>query len=109
MEDLLLDRETLGKFVDELIKQKALPVDNTEELNKMREDSIKSLDDKIGMAIFGRLNEEQNEEINQLLDQNEEDPDVFRRFFESAGIDTEKVIKDTMQEFGNEFLGGQNA
>ena len=104
-----MDRETLGKFVDELIKQKALPVDNTDELNKLREDSIRALDEKIGMSLFGRLNREQGEEINRLLDQNEEDPDVFRKFFESAGIDTETVIKDTMQEFGEEFLGGQNA
>ena len=108
MEEYLIDRETLGKFVDELIKKKALPVDNVEELNQLREKSIRELDDKIGRNLFGKLNREQNAEINELFDKNEESPEVFKDFFQRAGIDVENVITESVQEFAKDFLGGES-
>ena len=79
MENTLIDREMLGQFIDELIKKKPLQVNSTEELNKMREDSIKTLDDKIGMAIFGKLTNEQNAELNQLLDDDNDSAETDRK------------------------------
>lgn len=108
MNDYLIDREVLEKFVDELIGKKTLPVDNIEELNNLREKSVKELDDKIGMAIFGEFTQAQNEEFNQLLDQNNENPDTYREFFAKHNINIEKITLDTMEAFAQEFLGGQN-
>ena len=109
MDKYLIDRETLGKFVDELIKRKALPVDNPEELNTLREESIKSLDDKIGLAIFGNLTDEQNTEFNQLLDRTDAEESDYESFFDKIGLNVEQTITDTMNAFGEEFLaGGQN-
>lgn len=108
MDDYLVDRETLGEFVDELIKKKSLPVNTAEELTNYREEQIKALDDKISLAVFGRLTEDQNREINDLLDRGESDPEVFEDFFNRAGIDIEAVLKETMEEFSKEFLGGEN-
>lgn len=108
MNDYLIDRETLGEFIDELIKKKPLPLNSAEELTTYREEQIKALDDRIGLAVFGRLTEDQNREINELFDRDEENPDVFEDFFNRAGIDLDKVIADTMESFGKEFLGGQN-
>ena len=107
MNDYLIDRETLAQFVDELIKKKALAVDNVEELNKIRKESIKALDDEIGEAIFGSLTEKQDEEFNQLLDHDETAD--YKDFFAKNNIDVEKIITDTMQNFATKFLGGQNA
>lgn len=109
MDNYLIDRETLGKFVDELIKRKALPVNTPEELNTLREESIKSLDDKIGLAVFGSLTNEQNTEFNQLLDRGDVEESEFEDFFNRIGLDVEQKITDTMNAFGAEFLGGQNA
>lgn len=109
MDNYLIDRETLGKFVDELIKKKALPVNTPEELNNLREESIKSLDDKIGLAIFGSLTDEQNTEFNQLLDRADAEESDFENFFNKIGLDVEQKVTDTMNSFGEEFLaGGQN-
>jgi len=108
-DNYFIDRETLGKFIDELIKKKALDVDSTEELNQLREKSIKALDDKIGMAIFGSFTKEQNAEFNQLLDQGTKDPAVFDEFFKKHDIDEEKIMTDTAKAFAEEFLGGENA
>lgn len=104
MDNYLIDREALSQFVDELIKKKLLPVDSTEELDSLREKAIKALDDKINTAIFGRLTDEQDQEINQLLDRNEEDPEVFKEFFNRAGLNLEEIITDAMQDFSKKFL-----
>ena len=109
MDNYLIDRETLGQFVDELMKQKPLPASTAEELSALREQSIKSLDDKIGMAIFSSLTTPQLEEFNQILDRGEESPEVFQDFFQNAGLDLQKTIGDAMTAFGKQFLGGQNA
>ncbi|MBR3230942.1 hypothetical protein IKF73_02880 [Candidatus Saccharibacteria bacterium] len=110
MDNTLIDRETLGQFVDELIKKAPLPIDNVEELNSLREESIKNLDDRICDAIFGRLTKEQNEAFVDIVDADPNAPEsVFQDFFDKAGLNLEEIITDTMKEFATEFLGGQNA
>ena len=109
MDNYLIDRETLGQFVDELMKKKPLPANTAEELNTLREETIKSLDDEISLAIFSKFDKAQLEEFNQILDRGEESPEVFKNFFQTAGINLEETITDTMQKFSAEFLGGENA
>lgn len=108
MDNYLIDRETLGQFVDQLMRRRPLPINTPEELNALREDSIKALDDRISMAIFGGLNKGQLREFNQILDRGEESPEVFQSFFQSAGINLEETIAGAMQKFSAEFLGGGN-
>ena len=109
MEDYLIDRETLGKFIDELIKKRPLPLNSAEELNAFREQQIKSLDDHIAKTIFGSLNDSQTSELSHLLDTETENPDVFRDFFQNQGIDLEQTITDAVTTFSANYLeGGQN-
>ena len=109
MDNNLIDREILSSLVDELIKKKPLAVNDTEELNKLRESAIDSLDDKIGTAIFSQFTKEQNEEYHRLLNREDASEQEFADFFNNAGIDLEQTITDTMQKFAEEFLGGENA
>ena len=109
MDNLLIDRETLGRFVDELIKKKPLAVNNPEELNNFREKSIKELDDRIALAIFGNLNDQQNAELNQLLDRPDTSETEFQQFFEKNNLNVEEAVTNTVRMFGKEFLGGENA
>lgn len=108
MDNYLIDREALAQFVDGLMKQKPLPANTPEELNNLRENAIKELDDRLGLAIFDSLSEEQLDQINQLLDDPTATPEAFQQFFTSAGLDLQKIISDAMTAFGKEFLGGQN-
>ena len=109
MEDYLLDRQTLGEFVDELMKKRPLPLDSAEELSDYREKQIKSLDDQISQAIFGGLDESQTAELSQLLDNETENPEVFRDFFERNHIDLEQTIANVASAFSANYLaGGQN-
>ena len=108
MDNYLVDRETLGQFVDELMKKKPLPANTAEELNALKERNIEALDHEIGMAIFSDLDETQLKEFNQMLDRNEESPEAFQNFFQTAGIDLGKTIADAVQKFSIRFLGGEN-
>lgn len=110
MDNTLVDRETLGQFIDTLIKKKPLPTNDPEEAKNLREESIKSLDDKIGIAIFSQLDKERNEEFNRMLDQETEpSEEEYKAFFAKAGIDLEKTIANTMREYAAAYLGGENA
>ena len=110
MDNTLIDRETLGQFVDELIKKQPLPAESAENLNSLREESIKTLDDRICDAIFGRLTKEQNEAFIDIVNADANAPEeVFQNFFQNAGLNLEEIITNTMKEFATEFLGGQNA
>lgn len=106
MENYLIERETLAEFVDSLIARKTQPIEN---LDALREENIRKLDDSIGQAVFGNLTEGQLAELNAMLDRNEDNDQAFQDFFNRAGINLEKVITETMQNFGKEFLGGENA
>ena len=109
MDNYLIDRETLGRFVDELIKKKTQSGASLEEMNAKREEAIKSLDQKIGLAIFSKFTPEQNTEFNQLLDREDTTEATFEKFFQKIGLDIEKIATDAMKQFAQEFLGGQNA
>ena len=108
MDNYLIDRETLGGFIDELIKKKPLPVNAAEELTNYREEQIKALDDRIYQAVFGNLTDAQTQELNVLLDNNDTSPEAFNDYFNRIGINVEETIKNTMNAFGEEFLGVQN-
>lgn len=106
MENYLIERETLAEFVDSLIARKTQPIEN---LDALREENIKKLDDRISQAVFGSLTKNQLDELNIMLDQDEDNDQTFQDFFNRAGVNLEKVVTDTMQNFGKEFLGGENA
>ncbi len=107
MDNYLLDYETLGGFVDELMKSKPIPAQDTKELNVLREQNIKKLDDKITNAVFGSLNDDQLRQINELLDKDDSTPDTYTNFFTNAGINLENIIATAMQDFKTELLGGE--
>mgnify|MGYP003302728945 CR=1 FL=1 len=109
MEEYLLDRETLEKFIDELMKKRPLPVDNPEELSKYKEEQMKALDDCITKSIFNSLTESQASELDRLLDNEQEDSETFQAFFHNNNIDLEKIITEAAESFGTQYLeGGDN-
>ena len=109
MEDYLLDRETLGEFIDELMKQRTIPVNNAGELGEFRESQMAALDDHVSQALFRKLNTSQADELTNLLDQETEDPGVFQQFFQKCGIDVEATITDAVKSFSQIFpVGGNN-
>ena len=108
MNNYIIDRETLGQLVDDLMKKGPLSASNAEELNTLREKTMEDLDNKINMAIFESLPTEKLLELEHLMDDINTPPEVFQKFFQESGINLQKIIKDTFDNFTKEFLGGQN-
>lgn len=107
MEEYLIEHDTLAKLVDKLLSQK-YPDEAPADIDKIREDGIRKLDDKISAKVFGGLNENQLKELNKLLDGQEKDPTVFQDFFKKAGISLNQKITEAAEEFSGEFLGGKD-
>ena len=108
MQETLIDRETLGQFVDEIIKQKYPTGQPAEEIAKFREQAIAVLDDRIGTALFGNLSLVAHDEIDELLKNPATPPEAFQAFFEKYHLDPTKIITDQMAQFKDEILGGEN-
>ena len=106
MQDYLLDRETLAQFVDELMKKRPIPVDNVTEINSFREEQMKALDDHISDAIFGSMSDAQLSSLNQLLDQEKDNPDVFQNFFKAQDIDIDGIVANAVNTFSANYLAG---
>lgn len=107
MQEYLIEHDTLAKLVNTLLSQK-YPDETPDNLDKIREEGIRKLDDKIGAKVFGDLDEAQLKEINELLDDQEKDPAVFQDFFKKHNINLNQKITEAMQEFSKEFLGGKD-
>ncbi|MBQ2695482.1 hypothetical protein IJG04_02480 [Candidatus Saccharibacteria bacterium] len=110
MDNYIVDREILEQFFDELYAKK-YPGQTPDA--SMREANINKLDELIGDSVFGVLNDDQLTEINQLFDNNVEDPSAYENFFKNAGVDLDQRISLAMQKFSAQFMlegteGGQN-
>ena len=108
MDNFLLDRETLGKFVDELMAKKPLNVKSPEELDELREAKMKELDGRVSEAVFGTLNQEQLAELNTMMDDVEMPAERFTEFFAKNNVDIEKIMEETFLAYAKEFLGGKD-
>ena len=106
MHETLIDRETLGQFVDEIIKQKYPTGQPAEALAKFREPAIAVLDDRIGTALFGNLSLAAHDEIDELLKDPNTPPETFQAFFDKYHINPTQIITDQFAQFKNEILGG---
>lgn len=107
MDNYLVDRETLGQFVDALI-QKKFPNQPATDFVNLKEDAIGALDARITDAIFRDLNDSQLSELNQLLDNEAASESDFAGFFEKSGINLEQKITNVFENFKAAFLGESN-
>ena len=107
MDNYLVDGETLGQFVDALIKIKYQnqPVSDT----AVRENAIRTLDSRISDSIFNNLDSLQLAELSRLLDDEGSTESTFQDFFSKANIDLEQKVTDVFANFKTEFLVGAYA
>ena len=105
MESYLVDEAVLGQFADALIKEK-YPNDPAEKHAELKQTLMKKADHEVLRTIIGNLTPEQGGELERLLDENDTDPAVFTKFFEKHGIDLEKILRNAMSKFKENFLKG---
>lgn len=113
MDNYLVDRQVLGKFIDRLLSEK-FSGRSEAELEGLREQKIKELDDRISLDITSSLSDDQLDALEMLLDAEEQSADVFEDFFKRAGINLEEKMQESMNGFARDFMdsdmigGGKN-
>ena len=103
----LIDYETLASFVSPILAQ-IYPNMSASELDSLREENIKKLDDMIGESILGDMTKSQLNEFTSILEKND-DPDVICEFLDDNNINLEQKISKALETFKSEILGGKNA
>ena len=99
MENYLIGRETIGKFIDQLIAKKYVN-QFPDSLKELREENIKKLDNQVSEAIFSSLDDDQLDEISAMFDREENDPTAFQIFFKNADVNLEqKLLKNLAKNF----------
>ena len=94
-------QDPLETYCRKLIKEKGEP-----ETAKSRSDLLKIVNDAIDRALLGALPEEQFSKLEVAVKENNVNDDLIEQLLSEAGVDSEKVIKETLDSFRNEFLKG---
>ena len=103
--DYLLDRETLERFADDIIRQHPSSSSKApEEIQSLREELITELDQKISNSIFDKLDDVHLQKFDAMLDKKETSKRDFKRFFKSAGINLNRVMFDAVIQVGKDYL-----
>ena len=105
MESYLVDQEILEQFADHLIGEK-YPGQPVSTHTNTKKEIMRVLDHQILKDVLGNLTKEQGAELNRLLDKSE-NPAAFEAFFTRHDIDLSQIIKNTMVQVRNNFLGGE--
>lgn len=103
MNNYLIDEEILEKIVEQIIAESKIEK-SADELASFKKEKMEELDDKIGIAVLGELNQQQLKEFDELLDGEDDSEEIFKDFFMTAGVDVEEKAKEVIMIFKEEFL-----
>lgn len=101
------DYEQMVEFVEALIAKK-YPGEPTENHAAERDQAIAALSDQIEDNVIAGLDESQQQQLNAIAEQDGDVQTAFLTFLTQSGVNLNQIIKDTMLEFANKFLGGAN-
>ena len=107
MEQYLIEHDVLARLVDNLLVQK-YQNQTPANLKEIREDNVHKLDEFISARVFDGLSDDQLDELNGLFDRQENDPTVFQDFFRNNNISLKQIVDKAIQDFSQDFLGGQH-
>ena len=96
--------ENLETFVDQLLDEKQLQVDE-EVRAELKADMMARLLDQIDKAAVNELSEEQAIELANKLDDPNFTDEEFSKFIANSGVDLERVALETMLQFRLLYLG----
>lgn len=100
-QNLFTDYEVLSGFVDKLIAVK-YPDYDPASLQEYKNQLITALDRRIVQDVLMRLPDEQ---VKSIHDRFEKEGIDFASEFQSAGLDLESIMADSITAFGKEVLG----
>lgn len=100
--------EQVNQFIDSLIDEKGLSVEG-DVREELRKDMADRLMTQIDNALINALPSDKVAELNEKLDDpNFSEQDTYD-FINNSGIDTQRVILETMMQFKMLYVGADEA
>ncbi|MDO4729681.1 MAG: hypothetical protein Q4A96_00585 [Candidatus Saccharibacteria bacterium] len=100
--------EQVNQFIDSLIDEKGLSVEG-DVREELRQDMADRLMTQIDNALINALPSDKVAELNEKLDDpNFSEQDTYD-FINNSGIDTQRVILETMMQFKMLYVGADEA
>lgn len=106
MPSTIVNRQILEQHIDSLLSQKGLHL-TPEDQEKLRDEMVQSLDDKIGIAIFSALDPPYLTEAHQLLASENASSDALKNLFTRAGINVDMIMSDAIDDYSAAFLSSK--
>ncbi|MDO5452023.1 MAG: hypothetical protein Q4F56_02955 [Candidatus Saccharibacteria bacterium] len=106
-DDYFIEYNTLANVIDSLVKQKYHDMPTPENIEAIREESIKSLDNQISKAFFDNLTDAQAAELRQMLSRNASQEEC-QKYLQGLDINMSEIIAKTIQDFGINFIGADH-
>ena len=92
-------KETLAKFVDQMIDEKRVP-----KTDRLRAELEERLSDAVMTEILMNLPDYLLDKINAAYDENRASEELIAEIVREAGIDTTQIARKAMLNFREEFL-----
>ncbi len=92
----------LAAFIEQLLTKKGSKSSDPKELANQREALRRELEEKVELAMFEALSDEQLDEYEAMLDADASDEEL-EKFWDESGLDFGKVASEAMRKFAEEF------
>lgn len=91
----------LTAFVEQVLEKRGIKSSDPKELANQRENVRRELEEKVELAMFEALSDEQLDQYEKMLDEDASDEDLDR-FWEKSGLDFETVAATAIKQFVEE-------
>ncbi len=112
MDDSVSAQKQLEDFANDVLTEKNLPGLTDDARPMVVEDMVATIRQLIDRAVIEAVPEDKIDEFDALLDKPETTKEQLFAFVQDSGVDTEKVVTDTLLRFRELYLqgpGGDNS
>lgn len=99
--------QKINEFIEGLLKEKGIFIDDPETKEETIADMAKTLEDQINRACIEALSEEKAKELADLVDQPDFNEEKMTEFMQNSGVNMEKIATEIMQKFREIYLNGE--
>ncbi len=93
----------LNAFIDKMLAATGQENTNPEEQRAVREGLRLQLESEMEKAMIKALPDAKLIELNKMLERENVSDDEIEKFFETSGVDFQKVIEGVMQKFAEDY------
>ncbi len=106
MDNTATSQQQLEEFVDDMLTEKNLPGLSDDVRPDVIKEVVQTLQELINRAIINALPDDKLEEISKRIEDENTSLVQIQDLVQQSGIDTEKIVTNTLIEFRRLYLAG---